>query len=271
MAILSKEIDAYYRNSDEQHRLLTGEGELERLRTQSILARELPKVPAVIYDIGGAAGVYAFHLAQQGYQVHLIDPVEKHIEQARAYAEQSGIKLASISLGDARNLNLDSGIADAILLLGPLYHLTDRSDRILALQEAYRILKPGGIIFVAGISRFASFLDSLFHGTFKDALFRDIIAADLTSGQHRNPTDNPYYFTSAYLHLPEELKTEIQEAGFKKPRLFAVEGVAWNTDRFREIWDDPVQRNKLLEFLTLIEAEPSILGSSAHFIGVAYR
>ncbi|MFB3894727.1 MAG: class I SAM-dependent methyltransferase [bacterium] len=271
MTIISKEIDAYYRNSDEQHRLFTGEGELERLRTQSILARNLPPAPAVIYDIGGAAGVYAFHLANQGYQVHLIDPVEPHIEQAKTHAVQSGIKLASISLGDARHLNLDSGIADAVLLLGPLYHLTDRSDRILALKEAYRILKPGGVIFAAGISRFASFLDSLFHGTFKDALFREIITGDLTTGQHRNPTDNPYYFTSAYLHLPEELKTEINEAEFNQTRLLAVEGVAYNTAHFREIWDDPVQRNKLMEFLTKIEEEPSILGASAHFIGVAYR
>src|SRR4029077_12818285 len=126
MSPIPKEIEAHYLQSGESLRLSgSHHGELERLRTHEILARHLPPTPATIFDVGGAAGVYAFALAQQGYQVHLIDPVELHLEQARSYAADSRIRLASVARGDARNLEVPSGSADAVLLLGPLYHLVE--------------------------------------------------------------------------------------------------------------------------------------------------
>src|SRR5438552_2271432 len=137
MSLIPKEIEAHYLENKESQRLFGSQrGELERLRTQAILARYLPPAPGVIFDIGGAAGVYAFPLAQQGYQVHLVDPVELHLEQARSHAMDSGIALASVVRGDARHLDITSGSADAVLLLGPLYHLVGRADRAKALHEA---------------------------------------------------------------------------------------------------------------------------------------
>lgn len=266
---LSREIQEHYLKSQEWQRLSSDQGELERLRIQAILARDLPSAPALVFDIGGGAGVHAFSLAQQGYQVHLIDPVELHLEQARSHAAASGVTLASSSLGDARKLDIASGIADVVLLLGPLYHLTERLDRMQALREARRILKPQGILLAAGISRFASLIDGLSSGFFRDTTFREIVAADLASGQHRNPTNNLRYFTTAYFHRPEELAAEVREAGFRKVRVLAVEGPAWSAPQFREAWGDPVQRRKLMEFLSLIEKEPSIHGASAHFIVIA--
>jgi ubiquinone/menaquinone biosynthesis C-methylase UbiE len=155
MSLIPKEIEEHYLETRESERLSTGMGELERLRTQAILAAYLPSPPAVIFDVGGAAGVYALPLAQQGYQVHLIDPVELHLEQARSRASASGVELASISVGDARRLDVPADSAHAVLLLGPLYHLVERTDRLLALREASRILKSRGILFAAAISRFA--------------------------------------------------------------------------------------------------------------------
>src|SRR5689334_18385130 len=150
MSLIPDEIEAHYRESSEAQRLSASkQGELEGLRTREILARYLPPPPATIFDIGGAAGVYAFPLARQGYQVHLIDPVELHLDQARRYAEDSGIALASVARGDARHLGINSGSADALLMLGPLYHLVERADRLGALREARRILKRGGIFFGA--------------------------------------------------------------------------------------------------------------------------
>src|SRR5580704_4826222 len=116
MSLIAKEIEEHYRQSRESERLTGPLGELERLRTQAILARHLPAAPAVICDVGGAAGVYAFPLARHGHQVHLIDPVEVHLEQARLHAAASGIQLVSITQGDARRLELPSGAADAVLL-----------------------------------------------------------------------------------------------------------------------------------------------------------
>lgn len=203
--------------------------------------------------------------------MHLIDPVELHLEQARSYVAPSGVTLASFTRGDARHLDVCSGSADAILLLGPLYHLVERSDRLQALCEARRILKPQGVLFAAGICRFASLIDGLASGFFQDAEFRKIVAADLASGQHRNPMNRLAYFTTAYFHRPEDLAAEVRDAGFGDVEILAVEGPAWSAALFREAWDDPVQRVSLMEFLALIERQPSVQGASAHLIAAAHR
>ena len=157
---LDPEIAAHYAGVSEQRRL---EGwSLERVRTWELLSRHLPAPPAVVLDVGGAAGVYALPLAGRGYQVHLVDPMARHVEQAlRAAGEQPAAPLASATVGDARQLDRPDASVDAVLLLGPLYHLTDRADRIRALTEARRVLRPGGVLAAAAISRFASTLDGL--------------------------------------------------------------------------------------------------------------
>ncbi len=201
--------------------------------------------------------------------VHLIDPVEIHLEQAKARSAASGTTLGSITKGDARRLGAQSNSADAVLLLGPLYHLVDRSDRLMALREA-RILKPKGVLIAAAVSRFASLIDGLARGFFRDSDFRKIVANDLATGQHRNPTNQTAYFTTAYFHRPEELAAEVREASFAGIQIFAVEGPVWSTSHFGEAWDDPVQRKTLMEFLSLIEREPSAHGASAHLVAVAH-
>jgi ubiquinone/menaquinone biosynthesis C-methylase UbiE len=268
---IPKEIEEHYLQVKEAERLQGARGELERLRTQAIFARHLPPAPAVIFDVGGAAGVYAFQLAKQGYEVHLVDPVELHLEQARSYATASGVALASIARGEARQLNIPSGSGDVVLLLGPLYHLVEHSDRLQALREAHRILKPQGVLFAAAISRFASLIDGLSTGFFQDEEFRNIVAADLGCGQHRNPTNQPTYFTTAYFHRPEELAAEVHDAGFVDVHVLAVEGPAWSAAGFQDAWRNPVLRASLMEFLSLIERESSVQGASAHLIAVARR
>ena len=129
----------YYDKVDEDGRLSIGSGPLELVRTQEILTRYLPSPPAVIGDVGGGAGAHALWLARKGYQVHLVDPVPKHIEQAnRASLKQPEYPLASAIVGDARTLDWEDNCLDALLFLGPLYHLTKQEDRITALKEASR-------------------------------------------------------------------------------------------------------------------------------------
>jgi ubiquinone/menaquinone biosynthesis C-methylase UbiE len=271
MSLIPKEIEAHYLQSKESERLSNEWGELERLRTQAILARRFPPAPAVILDVGGGTGAYAVPLAKQGYEVHLIDPVELHLEQSRSYAIASGVALASITQGDARHLDFPSSSADAVLLLGPLYHLVEQSDRVQALLEVRRILRPRGVLFAAAVCRFASLIDGLSRGFFRDSEFRKIVAADLACGLHRNPTNHPAYFTTAYFHRPEELASEVGDAGFADIQILAIEGPAWSTALFRETWNDTVQRQSLMEFLSFIEGEPSVQGASAHLMAVAYR
>jgi ubiquinone/menaquinone biosynthesis C-methylase UbiE len=269
--MLTPEIEAYYSRWQESERLSRNEGELERVRTQELLTRHLPEPPAEIYDIGGGAGVHAFWLQARGYQVHLIDPIERHLIQARERETVSGLRLASISQGDARELKVASGATDSVLLLGPLYHLLEKTDRLRALTEALRILKSGGILFAAAISRFASLMDGVGSGFFSDPQFREIVAGDLASGEHRNLSNHPHYFTTAYFHRPEELREEVFEAGFSDVNVVALEGPVWCGEGIRKACGDRVQRERLLEFLRTVESEPSILGASAHFLAIARK
>ena len=151
---LSDEILSFYRQTQESQRLTNDvRGQIEFARTQEIITRYLPDPPAVVLDIGGGAGPYACWLAKAGYEVHLVDPVDLHIEQAKeASNQQPEHPIASVSLGDARELRFSSASADVVLLLGPLYHLIDKSERLLALREVYRVLRNGGIMVAAGIS-----------------------------------------------------------------------------------------------------------------------
>jgi len=271
MGLIDDEIESHYRQANEAERLSNEFGELEEVRTQSILSRHLPSRPAVIVDVGGAAGVYAFPLAEQGYQVHLIDPVELHLEQARSRSASSGISLASITRGDARRLGFADGGADAVLMLGPLYHLVESADRREALLEARRVLKSGGVLFAAAISRFASLIDGLSRGFLADEAFREIVKQDLLSGIHRNLSGQADYFTTAYFHRPEELAAELNDVGFEDVDTCGGEGPVWMAARLCESWNDPAQRKQLLEFLMQTENESSLLGASAHLLAVAHR
>ncbi len=271
VAALDEAIGRYYGLGGEQNRLVAPAGDLERLRTQDILGRYLPPPPAVICDVGGAAGIHAFPLSERGYRVHLLDPVALHVRQAQTHSAKSGIRLESIVQGDARAIAMPAGAADAALLLGPLYHLVERADRKAALAEARRILKPDGVLFAAAISRYASLIDGLSSGFFADERFREIVKKDVSCGQHRNPTDSAEYFTTAYFHRADELRGEIRETGFRDIKVLGIEGPAWGGAAFRSALADPAQRGTLLEMLSAIEDEPSIVGASAHLIAVARK
>ena len=95
--------------------------------------------------------------------------------------------LAGAQVGDARRLPYGDASADAALLLGPLYHLTDRGDRLTALSEARRVLRTGGLVAAAAISRFASTFDGLARGFLADPRFEHVVERDVHDGQHRNP------------------------------------------------------------------------------------
>ena len=269
----SDEILSFYRQTQESKRLTNDvRGEIEFTRTQEIITRYLPAPPAVVLDIGGGSGPYACWLAKAGYEVHLVDPVDLHVEQAKeASNQQPEHPIASISLGDARALRFASMSADAVLLLGPLYHLIDKSERLLALREAYRVLRNGGVIVAAGISRFASLLGSFFEDRFRNSILIDIVQSDLETGYHRNLTEDLKYFTDAYLHRPEELGSEVAEASFQHQATLAVQGPAWLFESFKNYWTDPELRLVVLDLIRKVEAEPSILGMSAHILAIGTK
>ena len=197
--------------------------------------------------------------------MHLVDPVPLHVEQARAAG------LASAEVGDARALALPDESVDAVLLLGPLYHLPERVDRVQALREARRVCRSGSVVVVAAISRFASTLDGMREGYLEDPAFAVVAATDRRDGRHRNPTGDPAYFTTAYFHLPEELADECAAAGLAHEATLAVEGPAWLLPDLDVRLADERRRAVLLDALAGIEDEPSLLGASAHLLAVARR
>ena len=142
-----EKILSYYEEFEERSRLLTGAGLLKFVRIQEIIVRSASPPPRVVLDVGGGPGRYSCWLARLGYEVHLIDPVSRYLEQAReASASQPGHPLATVSGGDARLLRNADESVDLLLLMGPLYHLPAREQRLLALCEACRVLREGGIL-----------------------------------------------------------------------------------------------------------------------------
>lgn len=267
-----KDIERYYLRGREDARLRIGNGKLELQRVRELMTRFLPPAPAVIFDVGGGTGIHAFWLAGRGYEVHLLDVVPNHIEDAlMAAAAGPEAALAEAVVGDARALPWRDGAADAVLFFGPLYHLTLGQDRRVALREARRVLRPGGTLLAAAISRFASALDGVREGYLLDPAFAAIVDGDLTDGQHRNPTGRPEYFMDTFFHHPGELGREVAEAGFEDVSVLGIEGPGWLAPDFDALWDDPDGRERLLQIARRLEAEPALAGLSAHLLAAAKR
>lgn len=154
-----EEIIQYYTGGVEKQRLEEENFKLEGIRTKRIIARYVKNEGCNIIDIGGGTGFYAFWLQSLGHHVSLLDVTPRNIELASQYAMQNKISLQDCEVGNALSLRFPDNSFDFALLLGPLYHLTQRDDRIRALQEACRVLKPNGVLFAASISRYASLID----------------------------------------------------------------------------------------------------------------
>jgi len=264
-------ISSHYNLGAEQSRLFRrGAPDVEYTRSLELLQRLLPPPPAQVLDVGGGPGTYAVPLARAGYQVHLLDLMPLHVEQAREAAAADPAASFTGELGNALDLPQETRSQDAVVLFGPLYHLTEAGDRLQALAEARRVLRPGGQVLVTAISRFASLIDGLYLGRLDDPEFRPIMERDITDGQHRNPdpVGRPGFFTTAYFHTPDGLSAEIGQAGFGPVTVYGVEGPGWP---MREQWADPRLREQILFAARAAETEPSLLGFSPHLIAAASR
>jgi SAM-dependent methyltransferase len=277
-------LDQQYGGGGERTRLTeTPKGNLTRLRTWDVFDRFLPPGRGRVLDVGGGPGIHAAHLAGRGYDVALIDPVADHVEEARARAEEQAFRrpdaVFSAQEGDARALPFDDASADAVLLLGPLYHLFERQERLGALREAHRVLRPGGVLVAEAITPHAWLLDAARLDLLGDVRVWEDVAWNLTAGCSQAPSrlDQTAPDASAVggfwcvLQRPEHLAVEVAEAGFGPATLVAVEGWAWLLGDLGDRLEDPDRLEDLLRALRLTESEPSMLGVSPHVIAVATR
>jgi ubiquinone/menaquinone biosynthesis C-methylase UbiE len=269
--VINKEIVDHYDSGVELNRLNAGTSQLEMVRTQEIISRYLSKTPSRILDVGAGPGFYSFWLTDLGHEVHLLDPVPKHVEYARKYAAESHRKISSITVGEARRLEYESEYFDVVLMFGPLYHLTEKDARLQALREARRVLLKGGMLFCAAVSRYASMLDGYSRDLVSDPRFIKIMNRDLKDGQHRNKTANLNYWTTAYFHTPDELNKEVKQSGLKLVDTFAIDSFGWLIPDFQEKWQDKAYRDVLLRTIRIVEKDASLMGISAHIMAVATK
>jgi len=264
---MQSDVKAFYQEAyNEEGRM--ERNPLEFIRCKEIIARYLRVGPMEIADIGGAAGAFSYWLAAQRHRVHLLDFTPLHIEQAKRKGRQLGIALASCHCADAHSLPFAPGSLDMALLMGPLYHLQDRDDRLRCLTEASRVLKPGGVLLCEAISRYASLVDGFKYADVKDPSFLDILDRDLATGRH--DPGGTSYFTTAFFHTPGELEAEVAEAGFGNIELIAVEGFA-NAMDSHAILKDKKQGELLLEYIRKTERVPELMGISGHFFATAQK
>ena len=271
---------AYYDAGLEFYRLRTGIGRIEFDRTKELLLESLPKPPAVIYDIGGAYGEYAWWLTSLGYEVHLFDLSERNIEMSGLLADEyRGFNLASKKVADARSVPMRSSSADAILLMGPIYHITDHDERIKALRESYRLLKPGGKIYTAALTPFSCLLHNITvyspgseYDRLEDPGFIKMVERELIDGCHVNP-NHKYYkgIGSAHFHSAVELRKELEEGGFKDTEVHGIMGGAWLVRDLDNLWDNETSREALMNTIRLLDGHEEIIGLSGHLLGISVK
>ena len=280
----------HYELGNEAARLSsTGAGRLEFERTQEILLRHLPQPPATIADIGGGPGRYALWLARLGYRVVHRDLVPLHVEQVRAaVAVESSVPaessvagngagvagaprpLVESAVGDARSLDLDHASADAVLLLGPLYHLTRREDRVQALREAGRVVRPGGPVFAAAISRWAARLDGMLRlrlyeqnpnvGDLMETLERTGVLPPLVPGGF-----------NGFTHRPGQLRAEFASADLDVADLVSVEGAAYLLNDLDDRATDERAWRVILDTARAHERVPELMGLGSHLLATGFR
>lgn len=203
-----------YDEGDEDARMASPRNQVEWVRTRELLVRWLPSEPSRILDVGGASGRYAAWLSEQGHVVQVVDPVPKHVEQARA----RGLDAV---LGDARDLPCPDASVDVVMMLGPLYHLPAAEDRERALAEAVRCVVPGGVVVVAAMSRWAKPSVRAARGELSDLRVRAHLLRVL---QHGHDAEGDEFDRVSYNHDPEHLRGEMRAAGLADVQVVGIEG-----------------------------------------------
>ena len=282
MKTIDNAVLAGYNAGIERDRLRTGIGLIEFERTKEILLEKLPKPPAVIYDIGGAYGEYAWWLASLGYEVHLFDLSETNIAMSAELAEEySGVNLVSAMVSDARSIPRSDKSADAILLMGPLYSITEYEERILAIEECGRLLKDDGILFSAALTPFSVLVPriALYHidDTAKrreldDPAVISMIERALEDGCYCNPEKKiASGLGSSHLHTAKALREELSEGGFATATVHGIMGGAWLAPNLDELLANEETKALLMKTVRMLDTREEIIGLSGHLLAVSRK
>jgi SAM-dependent methyltransferase len=261
------DIAAYYNASLEREHERLERHQLEWDLTWRYLEAYLPH-PGAILEIGAATGRYTLELARRGYTVTAVDlSADLLAECTRRIAEAGLSERARCLAADARDLPAVAGRDyDAVLLMGPLYHLIDEGDRRRALVEAFHRLRAGGRFFSASISRFGVFGDLIK----KDPAWIEDPGVISLVQQGKRPDDAPRGGFRGYFARVEEIAPLHESVGFETLALAAVEPCLGADDESYNRLEG-AQRQRWLDLFYRVSAEPSILGASRHLLYVGRK
>lgn len=263
--LISRNIEIFYNKASEETRLNKGMGIFEFERIKKLIEKYLQKNSSKIIDVGGGTGKYSEWLTQKGHEVHLVEPVAKHIKIAQDRNKKLKKKF-HIHQGESRNLPFPNNYADLVILHGPLYHLQSEKDRYLAISEAKRILKNGGIILGFAINYTASTLAGLLNGLIHKETFFEMCREELTTGMHHQPVDFPWILAEAYYHKPKQLEDEFLNHNLYYLNIYAVEGIAWlDKDYFSNMLDERKSKT-LAQLIEITENDKYLLSFSPHMM-----
>ncbi|GAC1395896.1 MAG: methyltransferase domain-containing protein [Chloroflexota bacterium] len=267
-------VRAYYASTAESEwaRLdQPGDGAIEFALHTRFLTRWLPASGRVL-DIGGGPGRYTLWLARRGLHVVLADLSSDLLSIARDHVAAAGLGPAveEILEADAVDLSVFEDCSfDAVIALGPLYHLQDAEDRRRAVGEMRRVLRPGGVLFAAVMPRYARLLATVLERG--AASFDGTVPRLLEAGVYDDA--RPGRFTGAYLFRPQDVTPFFEGQGFHTAALLASQGllglVQDDVTALRE--RDPRAYALLLDVAEATAADPSILGLALHLLYVGYR
>ena len=282
MKTIDTAVLAGYNAGIERDRLRTGIGLIEFERTKEILLDKLPKPPAVVYDIGGAYGEYSWWLASLGYEVHLFDLSETNIRMSAELApENPGIGLKSATVCDARAIPRPDKSADAVLLMGPLYSITEYEERILAIKESRRLLKDDGILFSAALTPYSVLVSRLavYHENdtkkrreLDDPAVLSMIERALADGCYINPEKKiANGIGSSHLHTAKALRAELSCGGFDTLSVHGVMGGAWLAPNLDALLENEDTRKVLMKTVRMLDTHEEIIGLSGHLLAVSRK
>ena len=282
MKTIDATVLAGYNAGIERDRLRTGIGLLEFERTKEILQEKLPKPPAVIYDIGGGYGEYAWWLAAQGYEVHLFDLAETNIRMSAELSEEyPKVQLASAEVCDARSVPREDRSADAILLMGPLYSITEYEERILSIRESRRLLKDNGILFSAALTPFSVLVprivlyhidDSKKRKELDDPAVISMIERALEDGCYINPEKKiASGLGSSHLHTSKALREELSAGGFVTSTVHGIMGGAWLAPNLDELLANKETKALLMKTVRMLDTHEEIIGLSGHLLAISRK
>jgi S-adenosylmethionine-dependent methyltransferase len=259
--------DKYARLEWERH----GQQRMEFAVTMRALTDHMPKAPARILDAGGGPGRYAIALAQSGHMVTLLDLSRECLDFARRKAAEASVEIGGYVQGNATRIDLPDESYDAVMLLGPMYHLLKAEERRKGLSEAKRVLVEGGTVFASFITRYSAVRDAAKRRPGLIVEDPGWLKEIIETGRLRPLPEQGYLgFTDAYLVEPREVVPFMEEAGFETVALLCCEGVTSMIDeKVNELeggaWQAWVDLNYRLG------KDPSAHGGAEHLLYVGAK